>query len=71
MSSHEQDDVLWKAVSTLPTVAVSQARSEQVRLHCHRVLERGQPPETRAAEPLTVGTICAIYAWHILRLVIR
>ena len=32
MSSREQDDVLWKAVSTLPTVVVSQARSAQVRL---------------------------------------
>jgi hypothetical protein len=71
MSSREQDDMLWKAVSTLPTVAFNQARSEQVRLHCRRVLERGQPSETRTAAPITVGTICAIYAWHILRLVIR
>lgn len=71
MRSDQRDDVLWAAVSTLPTIAVSETQSEQVRSRCRRVLERGQPPATTAAEPITVGTICAIYAWHILRLVIR
>ena len=70
MSADDQD-ALWKAVSTLPVIDGSTSRSERVRLHCRRTLERRLQREPLRVEPITVGTICFVYAWHILRVVIR
>ena len=78
MSDERWDDGLWKAVATLPVVAIDETHAERVRAHCRRQLERHQRPLTRTRKPanaVTVGTLWMSWnsnAWRtLLRMVSR
>ena len=69
--SQIHDDPLVRALSGLPQVAPNPARAERIRGLCRARLE--EPPKALSVplEPVTVGAVCAVYAWEIVRTVIR
>ena len=71
MSQIMQDDTFVQVLRALPRVEVDTAHAARLRERCRRALEH--PPQTNASslEPATVGAVCAIYAWEIVRTVIR
>jgi hypothetical protein len=71
VSSPVHDDPLMRALGALPEVVPDQTRSERVRTRCRARLERGGERSIPVIEPATVGTVCALYAWQVLRLVLR
>lgn len=44
MSGERRDDGLWRAVATLPVVAVDEAHAARVQAHCRRALECNRRP---------------------------
>lgn len=71
MSQIHPDDPLMQALSTLPRVKVDAAQASAVRARCRAVLEHPPQPIGVPLEPATVGTVCVMYAWEIVRTVIR
>jgi hypothetical protein len=71
--TERQDDPLVRALSSLPTVHQDDARAERVRAACRARLKRhaSEPAAARLLEPATLATVCALYAWHIVRAVVR
>ena len=71
MTPVTQNDPLLKAVASLPHVLPDRARAERVLLTCRARIQ--QPPHQlpHALEPAGVASICIMYAWQIVRLVIR
>lgn len=71
MSCDHDDDPLIRALATLPAVVPDEAAARRVRARCRALLE--SPPRQIAVplEPATVGAVCAVYAWQIVRVVIR
>ena len=65
------EDPLMQALSTLPHVEVNAAHASAVRARCRAVLEHPPQPTNVTLEPATVGALCAMYAWEIVRTVIR
>jgi hypothetical protein len=65
------DDPLMQALATLPGVRPDETRADQLRARCRALLE-GPPRQLPAAlEPATIGAVCAMYAWQIVRIVVR
>ncbi len=71
MSSPCHDDPLMQALATLPPVLPNAAGAEQLRAQCRALLERPQWQMPLTLEPATVGALCALYAWHFVRVVVR
>jgi hypothetical protein len=71
MSPHPDDDPLIRALATLPDLAPDEARAARVRARCRARLERPPRQLSVPLEPATVGAVCAVYAWQIVRAVIR
>lgn len=63
MSGERRDDGLWKAVATLPVVAIDETHAERVRAHCRRQLERHQRPVSRTRNPANVVTVGKLGIW--------
>jgi hypothetical protein len=64
------DDPLTQALGALPPVVPSEARSDRLRALYRDRLER-PPRHTPIVLESAVVTVCAIYAWQILAIVIR
>ena len=71
MTPVTQNDPLLNAVTSLPHLVPDQARAERVRLVCRARIQQPPPQLPRALEPAGVASICIMYAWQIVRLVIR
>jgi hypothetical protein len=72
VSSLYDDDPLMRAIATLPTVLPDEAAARELRARCRARLEN--PPPRMApvsVEPATVGALCVMYAWQIVRIVAR
>lgn len=71
MRSPDDNDPLLRALASLPPHLPGDAVDRQVRARCHARLAR--PPREAPAllEPGAVGAVCAMYAWQIVRVVIR
>ena len=71
MTQPHRDDPVIQALRALPCVEPDVTRADRLRARCRARLE--QPPETLnvVLEPASVGTVCAMYAWEIVRTVIR
>jgi hypothetical protein len=66
------DDPLMQALSALPVIRPDAEHATHVRKQCHTVLEQqAQRDRTGFIESTTVSTACAVYAWYILRAVLR
>ena len=68
MSAHSHDDPLMRALATLPAVLPDDAAAVELRNRCRARLERGPRPVLVTLEPATVGAVCAMYAWQLVRL---
>ena len=71
MSSPFPEDPLVRALAALPPVLQDEVRADRLRAQCRARLER---PSYRISVPLesaAVGTIGAMYAWQIVKLVVR
>ena len=71
MTPVTRNDPLLNAVASLPHVVPDQARAGRVRLTCRARIQQPPPQLPRALEPAGVASICIMYAWQIVRLVIR
>jgi len=71
VSSLRYDDPLMQALATLPAVLPDETRADQVRVQCRALMERPQRQLPGILEPATVGALCAMYAWQIVRIVVR
>jgi hypothetical protein len=69
-SPYDADDRLMRALAALPPVRQGDAAHREVRIRCRALVERPRQPETVPLEPAAVGTICALYAWQLARIVI-
>jgi hypothetical protein len=71
MSSPRHEDPLVRALAALPAALPNEIRSDRLRARCRARLER--PPHRMSAdlEPKVVGALGALYAWQVVRLVIR
>lgn len=67
----DDDDPLIRALASLPVVDQDAASQRQVRARCRALVERAPQQPAVPLEPAAVGTICAMYAWQIARIVIR
>ena len=65
------NDRLLTLLAAMPRMQPDEAHVEQVRSRCRTILERRSTATATEMEPITVGAICAMYAWQIVRLVIR
>ena len=71
MSSPCHDDPLMQALATLPAVLPNEARADELRARCRALLERPPRQMPVTLERATVGGVCAMYAWQIVRIVVR
>ena len=71
MSTLHPDDPLIEAIGALPAVAPDAGHVERVRGRCHGALHQPARRLPVACEPATVGTICALYVWHVARIAIQ
>jgi hypothetical protein len=71
MSSPRHEDALVQALAMLPPVVPNQTRADRLRARCRARLER--PPHRMLAdlEPKLVGALGAMYAWQIVKMVVR
>ena len=70
MNSPHHDDVLIQSLSALPVVDPDPLHAKQLRDRCRAMLESPQAGPALPLEPATVGTVCALYAWEIVRSVL-
>ena len=63
------DDPLFDAIGALPSVRPDSGYAEQLRERCQATLRRPARPLATSLEPATIGTVCALYAWHVARIV--
>ena len=68
MSTIHPDDPLLDAIGALPRVGPDAGPVERVRKRCHGALCQPAMSHGVSFEPVTIGTICAIYAWHVVRI---
>ena len=71
MSSPRHEDALVRALAMLPPVVPNEARADRLRTRCRARLER--PPHRLSAdlEAKMVGALGAMYAWQIVKMVVR
>ena len=71
MSPIHPEDPLIKTIAGLPAVEPNAQHVERVRGRCRAALERPATVIPVALEPATVGTICGLYAWQVLKIATR
>jgi hypothetical protein len=71
VSPIDHKDPLLEAIGALPAVRPGAEHAERVRGRCHAALDHGVPRLPISLEPVTVGTICALYAWHVVKIATR
>ena len=71
MSSACDDDPLLLALAALPTVRLDETRADQLRGQCRALLEKPPRQMPLPLESVAVGGVCAVYAWQIVKMVIR
>jgi len=71
LTPSHQEDPLFDAIAGLPVVRPDAEHVERVRGRCHATLTRPAVGRSMALEPATVGAICVIYAWHIVKIATR
>jgi hypothetical protein len=71
VNSQHHDDPLIQSLAALPAVHPDPLRAKQLRDRCHAALESPAEGPIGPFEPATVGAVCAMYAWEIVRVVIR
>jgi hypothetical protein len=71
VSSAYHDDPLMQAIATLPAVVPNEASARQLGKKCRVLLERPSRRTSRTVEPATVSAVCALYAWQIVRVLVR
>jgi hypothetical protein len=60
-----------EALATLPAVLPNEASALRLRAQCRALLERPSRRTSLTLEPVTVGAVCAMYAWQIVRVLAR
>lgn len=71
MSSLYDDDPLMRAIALLPPVLPDEVAARELRARCRARLESAPRLTSVTVEPATVGALCVMYAWQIVRLVAR
>ena len=71
MSSPRHEDTLVRALAMLPPVVPNHTRADRLRARCRARLERPAHRMSADLEPKVVGALGALYAWQVVRLVIR
>ena len=71
MNSQHHDDLLIQNLAALPAVHPDPLHAKQLRDRCRAALDSPAEGPIRPFEPATVGVVCAMYAWEIVRVVIR
>lgn len=71
MSVLHSDDPLLDAIGALPVVRPDDVHTERLRGRCRAALHEPRGLSPVALEPATVGTICAVYAWHVAKIATR
>jgi len=71
VNSHDIDDPLLRALAALPPVPPHEGRSLELRARCRARLERPPRLPPVALEPAAVACASAMYAWQIVRIVLR
>ena len=71
MRSPRHEDPLVRALAALPAVRQDDARADRLRAQCRARLERHSYRISVPLESATIGTIGAMYAWQIVKLVVR
>ena len=75
MSAVPLDDPLFDAIAGLPPVEPNPAHTERVRNRCRAALQHTPAVSVSrlplVLEPATVGTVCTIYAWHVVKIAMR
>ncbi len=71
MSSPFHDDPLIQSLARLPAVLPNEACARQLRAQCRAMLEHSARQKPVTVEPAVVGAVCAMYAWQIVRIVVR
>ena len=75
MSAVHPDDPLFDAIAGLPPVEPNRAHSERVRSRCRAAFQHTPVVSVSklplVLEPATVGTVCTIYAWHVVKIAMR
>lgn len=66
--SAPSDDPLFDAIGGLPIVRPDAGYAEHLRERCQATLRRPARPLAVSLEPATIGTVCALYAWHVARI---
>jgi hypothetical protein len=65
------DDPLIRALAALPPVLPDETTAAALRTRCRGRLERPPRQLPLTLEPATVGAVCAMYAWQIVRFALR
>ena len=68
MSASHPRDPLFDAIAGLPPVKPDDGHSNHVRNRCRAALDRPARALPVTLEPATVGTLCTIYAWHVMKI---
>jgi hypothetical protein len=71
MSSPRHEDPFVRALAALPPVPQDEVRADRLRARCRARLERPSYWISVALESTAVGTIGAMYAWQLVKLVVR
>lgn len=69
MSANYREDPLLKAIAGLPQVEPNAQHAEHLRDRYRAALEQPPKPLPIALEPATVGAVCGVYAWQIVKIV--
>jgi hypothetical protein len=71
VNARDDEDPLIRAIAALPQVLADDTAARDLRARCRARLEH--PPRMTAVttmEPATVGAVCVMYAWQIVRVAI-
>ena len=70
MSARHHDDPLIQSLAALPAVLPDPLQAKQLRDRCRAALESPAESQVLPFEPATIGAVCALYAWEIVRSVL-
>jgi hypothetical protein len=71
MSSPRHEDALVRALAMLPTVVPNETRADRLRTRCRARLERPPHGMSPDLESKVIGALGAMYAWQIVKMVVR
>ena len=71
MNRRYPDDPLFDALAGLPVVRPDAEQVERVGNRCRAAFRKPARRMPVAFEPITVGAVCALYAWQVARIAMR